>query len=183
MQGSFARRWPRGAPAQPHAEPTKSIDRFGKICLLPSHENIPVVITAKLHLPNLDNVCFLLTKNSWWQLYLHEDMLQDSKVNFSIQGLFTKCCHIVNWFPLDPLFVMGLIVFVYDHSKRSHRVFAEAINNLNLKKAELTYPWLVPVWVWPSEESKWLPWEGSFQRWDKIKLFNQHKGAGGTKLR
>ena len=61
-------------------------------------------------------------------------MLHDSMVNVSIQGLFTKCCHIVNWFPLDPLFVMGLIVLVYG----PHRVFIEAINNLNLKKDELT---------------------------------------------
>ena len=135
----------RGALAQPHAEPTKSIYRFGKIPLLPSSENIPVVITTKLHLPNLDNVCFVLTKNSWWQLYLHEDTLQDSKAKFSNQSLFTNCLHIVNWFPLVPLFVMGLTVFVYGHSKRFQLDFTETINNSNLKKSELTYPWLVPV--------------------------------------
>ena len=173
----------RGALAQPHAELTKSIYRFGKIPLLPSYENIPVVNTTKLHLPNIDNVCFVLTKNSWWQLYLHEDTLQDSKVNFSNQGLFTKCVHIVNWFPLAPLFVTGLIVLVCGHSKRFPLDFTEAINNSNLKKAELTYPWLVPAWVWPDEESKWQPWEGSFQNRNKTKLFNQHKGTWGTKLR
>ena len=135
----------RGALAQPHAEPTKSIYRFGKIPLLPSYENISIVITTKIHLPNLDNVCFVLTKNSWWQLYLQEDTFQDSKINFSNQGLFTKCVQIVNWFPLVPLFVMGLIDLAYGHSKRFPLDFTEAINNLNLKKAELTYPWLVPV--------------------------------------
>ena len=55
----------RGALVQPHAEPTKSIYRFGKIPWLPSYENIPVVIATNIHLPNLDNVCFVLTKNSW----------------------------------------------------------------------------------------------------------------------
>ena len=59
-----------------------------------------------------------IDKKYWWQLYLHEDTFQDSRVNFSNQGLFTKCGHIVNWFrPVLP-FVMGLIVLVYGHSKR-----------------------------------------------------------------
>ena len=108
----------RGALAQSHAEPTKSIFRFDKMPLLPSYENIAVVMTTKIHLPNLDNLCFVLTTNSWWQLYLHEDIPQDSKVTFSNQGLFTKCAHIVNWFLLVPIFAMSLIVLVYGHSKR-----------------------------------------------------------------
>ena len=90
------------------------------------------------------------------------------------------CCKLV---PTGSSFFMGLIVLVSGHSKRSHSVFTKATNNLNVKKAELTHPWLVPVWIWPSEESKLLPWEGSFQKWNKIKLFKQHKGTRGTKLR
>ena len=132
----------RGALAQPHTEPTKYIYRFYEIPLLPSYENILVVITTKLHLLNLDNVCVVLTTNSWWQLYLHEDMLQVSKVIFSNQGLFAKCIHIKNWFPLVLLFITGLIVLMYGHSKWFPLDFyTEAICNSNLKKSQLTYPW------------------------------------------
>ena len=45
----------------------------GKLSLLPCYEFIPVVITTKLHLPNVDDLCFVLTKISWLQSYLHED--------------------------------------------------------------------------------------------------------------
>ena len=48
-------------------------------------------------------------------------MLHDSKVIFSIQGLFTKCCHIVNWFPLDPLFAIGIISPVSSRPKPTHQ--------------------------------------------------------------
>ena len=55
--------------------------------------------------------------------------------------------------PTGSFFVMGLIVLVYDHSKRFPLDVTEAINNSNLKKkAELTYSWLVPIWVWSNEE-------------------------------
>ena len=53
----------------------------------------------------------------WQKIFGGNYTLQDSKVFFSNQGLFTKCDHIIDRFPLVPLFVLGLIVVVYGQSK------------------------------------------------------------------
>ena len=71
----------------------------------------------------------------------------------------------------------------------SHWIFTEAINNSNLKKAELTYSWLVRVWVWPDEESNgrhgWEVFKSGIKRSCLIKIKGheeQNLGRDWTKL-
>ena len=122
-----------------------------------------------------------IDKNSWWQLYLHEDTLQNSKVNFSNQGLLTECGHIVNWFPLVPLFVMGLIVLVCDHSKRFPLDYHWGNKKIEFEK---TNNWLIFDW-YPSESGLVRNQKGSLWgevftsgiKWSCLNNVNEHGDA------
>ena len=68
---------------------------------------------------------------------------------------------------------MGLIVLVLGHSKWFPFDFCLGNKYFEFDKSRID---LYPFESGPDEESKWLTWVGSFQKRNKTKLFNQHKG-------